>query len=465
MTARYTRTAAGPGRRFLGGLAALPIAALLLAALPLAWGPAAHAQAAYTPAFDVDLVSTQTVGEAGVAPRVDVYTAVRYPDLRFLARTGGFEATYTVTLDVHAVNDAGEQQSLVLSRQFERRVTVTDYEETQGAERVDRAVQSVELPAGRYAVAVSVEDGSSGRTSTRELAHTVRPVSSALSISDPILVDRYDPASRTFEPNVGAAISTEQDGFSVYYEIHAPAASALDVTYVVTEQNRVQERPAFAALLGLAPRQQADLGTPVVHRERLDVPAGTTPAAFRVETAALSVGDYEMTVRLETPEGEVVAEADRLFSVRWMGLDAQIADLDEAIAQLRYVARDRDVRGMRDAATPQERLRMFQEFWGRRDPTPGTSRNERMEEYYFRVAYANERYTRMRDAGWSTDRGEVYIRFGEPDQVEDHPFNFGTQPYQIWTYFRSGRRFIFVDENGGGDFQLLVPIWDDRTRL
>jgi GWxTD domain-containing protein len=129
------------------------------------------------------------------------------------------------------------------------------------------------------------------------------------------------------------------------------------------------------------------------------------------------------------------------------------------------VARDRDLRAMRDAATPEARLRLFQAFWSERDPSPGTPRNERMEEYYYRVAYANERYTRLRDAGWSTDRGEVYIRFGEPDDVEVHPFNFGTRPYQVWTYYRSGRRFIFVDETGGGDFELLVPIWDDRTRL
>ncbi len=73
-----------------------------------------------------------------------------------------------------------------------------------------------------------------------------------------------------------------------------------------------------------------------------------------------------------------------------------------------------------------------------------------MEEYYFRVAYANERYGRFHDRGWNTDRGEIFIRFGEPDYVEDHPFNYGTQPYQIWNYYGQGRRFIFIDEHGHG---------------
>ena len=147
-----------------------------------------------------------------------------------------------------------------------------------------------------------------------------------------------------------------------------------------------------------------------------------------------------------------------------MGLDAQIADLDEAISQLRYVAKDREVSALRNAPSYEEKVRLFREFWTRRDPTPSTPRNEQMEEYYYRVAYANERYGRMRDAGWRTDRGEVFIRFGEPDEVEDRPFSYGTQPYQVWYYFRHGRQFIFVDE-GVGDYQLLNKIWDERTRM
>lgn len=422
-----------------------------------------HAQAAYTPEFAVTVVSARS--DSSGAPRVDVYTEVRHPDLRFLSRSGGFEASYTLTVDVHAVGPRGRQEGLLVSRQSERRVRVPDYAATQSADGVDRAVQSLDLPTGTYSFVVTVEDGASNRTGTREVAAAVRATDGPVFMSDPLLVDAYDNATLAFEPNVGAAVSTEQEAVTVLYEITADEATELDVTYAVTEQNRRAERPSFSTLLGLAPRQQADTGTPVLTRERLTVSAGTTPATFRIATETLTVGDYALTIRLERPDGTLVAETDRPFSVRWMGLDAQIADLEEAISQLRYVARERDLRAMRAADAPEERLRLFRAFWDARDPSPGTPRNERMEEYYYRVAYANERYSRLRDAGWSTDRGEVYIRFGEPDEVEVHPFNFGTRPYQVWTYYRSGRRFIFVDETGSGDYELLVPIWDDRTRL
>ncbi len=454
MRARYAFRSAGRSARAV----LLTLVAALAVAFP------ALAQAAYTPAFDVEVVTQR--GDAEAQARLDVYTAVPNTSLRFLARAGGFEARYAVTVGVYALDEEGEQQGLVVSRTFEREVAVADYEMTQDGEREDRAVQSLAVTPGRYLVEVAVEDGASGRSLSREVAHVVRDVSAGgVAISDPLLLSAYDPAAGTATPIVGATVSTEDEAFWVSYELYAPEATDLEVTYVVTEQSRVRERPTFGALLGLAPRQQADLGTPVAVTEALELEGGRTPAAFRIETEALQVGDYTLTVRLATPEGEELASVDKRFAVRWMGLDSQIADLDQAIAQLRYVAKDDELRAIRNAPTPEEQRRLFLHFWDRRDPTPGTDRNERMEEYYFRVAYANERYSRFHDRGWNTDRGEIFIRFGEPDYVEDHPFNYGTQPYQIWNYYGQGRRFIFVDETGMGDFRLLIPHWDDRTRM
>lgn len=457
MRARYSPVRSAC-RGALVGL--LTLAAVLFVAAPSA------AQAAYTPAFDVEVVTQRADLAAGPQTRVDVYTAVPNTSLRFLARADGFEATYAVTVQVYAVDEEGTQEGLVVSRTFEREVLAEDYDATQSADEEDRAVQTLAIPPGRYVVQVAVEDGASGRALSREVGHAVRDLADdGVSVSDPLLLSAYDPAGGTATPIVGATVSTEDDAFWASYELYAAEARTLEVTYLVTEQSRVRERPSFGALLGLAPRQQADLGTPVAVTEALDVEAGLTPAAFRIETAALQVGDYTLTIRLATPEGRTLATVDKRFAVRWMGLDSQIADLDQAIDQLRYVAKDDEFRAIRNAPTPEEQRRLFLSFWDERDPTPGTVRNEEMEQYYFRVAYANERYSRFHDRGWNTDRGEIFIRFGEPEYVEDHPFNYGTQPYQIWNYYGQGRRFIFVDESGMGDFRLLIPHWDDRTRM
>lgn len=426
----------------------------------------AAAQAVFVPDFDVETTTRRVETPDGPQARLDVYTAVPNTSLRFLARQNGFAASYAVTVEVYTLDAAGQPEGLVVSRTFERDVTAPDYTATQDADTEDRAVQTLDVPPGRYVVEVAVEDGSSGRSFTQQLGHVVRAVGDGrVQLSDPLLLSAYDPEAGLSTPIVGGAVSTELDAFWIAYDIYSEAPAEVQVTYVVTEQNRVRERPSFQQLLGLAPREQADLGTPVAVSEGLSVEAGRTPAAFRIDAGDLEVGDYALTVRLETFEGLALAEAEKRFSVRWMGLDSQIADLDQAIEQLRYVAKEDEYQSIRRAGTPEQQAQMFLDFWRDRDPTPGTPRNEEMEQFYFRVAHANEHYGRFRNSGWNTDRGEVFIRFGEPDFVENHPFNYGTKPYQIWEYSRVGRRFIFVDDNGMGDFRLLVPIWDDRTRM
>ena len=420
-----------------------------------------QAQVAYQPEFDLDVISQRS---ADGSSQMDIYTAIPYSNLRFRSVSGGFEAKYTVTVEIFRVDERGRQLGLISNRTWERDVNVATYNETQ-AETIDRTTQSLSVDPGRYAVEVQVEDGASRRSFVREMALVVSRFDRGVSMSDPLLLDRYDSSRRRLYPNVGGIIRTDQDHFTVYYDIYAQQPTDLRVTYVATEQNRVAERPSFSALLGLSDSAKEDLGTPLVLTEQLRVRAGKNPATLRIDTEPFRVGDYVLSIRLETVSGTLVAEATKEFAVRWMGLEGQIRNLGEAISQLRYIARDGDVRTMRRAETQEEKLRLFRAFWERRDPTPGTLRNERMEEYYYRVSYANEQYSRLRDSGWDTDRGEVYIRFGEPDMVDSHPFNYGTKPYEIWYYNRHGRQFYFVDDTGLGDYQLLIPIWDERTRM
>ena len=70
--------------------------------------------------------------------------------------------------------------------------------------------------------------------------------------------------------------------------------------------------------------------------------------------------------------------------------------------------------------TDDERQQFIEQFWLRRDPTPDTEENEEKEEHYRRIAWANDRFA-SGIPGWKTDRGMVYIKFGPPDEREEHP--------------------------------------------
>src|SRR5882672_1863611 len=91
--------------------------------------------------------------------------------------------------------------------------------------------------------------------------------------------------------------------------------------------------------------------------------------------------------------------------------------LDKDVA---YIITDEERKAFKKLETDDERERFIEEFWRRRDPDPDTDENEFREEYYERVAYANEHYA-SGIPGWKTDRGRIYITWGKPDEVESHP--------------------------------------------
>jgi GWxTD domain-containing protein len=121
--------------------------------------------------------------------------------------------------------------------------------------------------------------------------------------------------------------------------------------------------------------------------------------------------------------------------------------------------------------TDEERENFIENFWRRRDPNPDTEENEYREEYYERIAYANEHFS-SGIPGWKTDRGRIYIAWGKPDSVETHPtggsydrpsYEGGgsttTYPFEVWFYRHldnvgEGLEIEFVDPTGTGEYRL-----------
>ncbi|MCW8824752.1 MAG: GWxTD domain-containing protein, partial [Ignavibacteriaceae bacterium] len=59
--------------------------------------------------------------------------------------------------------------------------------------------------------------------------------------------------------------------------------------------------------------------------------------------------------------------------------------------------------------------------------------------------------------GWKTDRGRVFLVYGEPSEIDRHPNETDTRPYVIWIYesIEGGVLFVFGDLTGFSDYQLL----------
>ncbi len=78
-------------------------------------------------------------------------------------------------------------------------------------------------------------------------------------------------------------------------------------------------------------------------------------------------------------------------------------------------------------------------------------------EYLRRVAAANQQYKAFSKDGWRTDRGRIFILYGEPDHVARATGDAATRPYVTWVYYgiEKGVEFVFVDRYGSSDYQLV----------
>lgn len=94
-------------------------------------------------------------------------------------------------------------------------------------------------------------------------------------------------------------------------------------------------------------------------------------------------------------------------------------------------------------------------YWNKKDPTPLTPENEFQEVFYKRILEADSRYSlRGYKSGWKTDFGRVFIKYGEPDEVQKENFPLGKYPVVIWTYRAQEKTFFFDDKKGYGYYEL-----------
>jgi GWxTD domain-containing protein len=113
---------------------------------------------------------------------------------------------------------------------------------------------------------------------------------------------------------------------------------------------------------------------------------------------------------------------------------------------VRWIITDQELKAFKSLSNDEERDNFIEQFWQRRNPDPDSPENEYREEYYRRIAYANEHFAAGKP-GWMTDRGHMYIAYGKPDNIESHagggqydqPTQQGggeitTYPFEIWNY-------------------------------
>jgi GWxTD domain-containing protein len=183
-----------------------------------------------------------------------------------------------------------------------------------------------------------------------------------------------------------------------------------------------------------------------------------------IDVDSLPPGEYKIDFTLKSPGTKFLLRRSDKFLIGWSIMGLVKNDFKTAVEQLRFIASAEQMKKLL-AAPPTDRIRVWNEFWDSEDPTPSTPENEKKDEYYKRVRYADLNFGNFGRDGWKTDMGMVYITYGPPDEIERHPFDIDSKPYQIWYYYELKRTFSFVDVNGYGEYELLYPYDGDNRKI
>jgi GWxTD domain-containing protein len=316
-------------------------------------------------------------------------------------------------------------RSVELSR--DEIVRVPTFQETLRADESVLFQQVLRLTPGEYNVSVTVRDASSTAESRAQGRYTA-PVFQPGSTSAPILAyqatgrgSRSDPLSVVLNPR--GTVGYGADTLLAYIEGYDFAAPTTVPFEVLDEQQDI------------------------IYTDSLHFRGGrrVESQVIRLAPDSISLGELKLVVGNGAARQRVSALVS--FSQAWI-----VTNFDEMLDLLRYFGENARVSAMRKAPTS-ERSRLWRQFYADTDPNKITPENEALNQYFGRISAANARFNDEGVPGWRTDRGEVFISLGPPDEfIETSP---GTAGRVVrWSYLSYRLALFFQDETGFGRLRL-----------
>ncbi len=191
---------------------------------------------------------------------------------------------------------------------------------------------------------------------------------------------------------------------------------------------------------------------------------------------------YKLSVSLKNDAGDVLQEVSKIFYVFNPAAKDTSAltntdpgftlsefsrysekDVAKEYERLIYIITDVQKKQYEKLNTLDERREFLYNFWKARDVNPVKAHMEHIR----RIEYANKNFRDAFREGWKSDRGRVYVIYGQYDDIERHNFESQTRAYEIWTYnaTQGGAIFVFVDQSSGtGNFMLVHSTAQNEIR-
>ena len=401
------------------------------------------------PQFNFDFATFRSE-ESSDQVTLEIYYKINNDGLQYYKHNDKFVASYEINVVV-----LGTDKDQVTGFSRERKYIVDSYKETKNKQSFLINQFKLQIPKGKFKIVCKLIDKLSGKVSSIEKDLRVQSLfRNQIDISGIEFVratekkredkSGFDKGEKRIIPIVTRHFNGEADKVSFYVELYNDYDKAMDVTLkykVVGERSKTVYKDELPLTLSIP----------------------LTRLIKEIPTETFVPDSYKLTIELKDSHKNKIAERSITFDMEWSLRMLVRNNYKTAVEQLRYIASGKERKKLKklEDSPVEKRVEAFKEFWKSHDKYPETPENETMAKYYARMRHANEYFSVVNEEGWRTDRGRIYIIFGEPDHVEKYPFELSTVPYQIWYYYAFSRTFVFEDKHLTGDYYLTFP-YDGR---
>ncbi len=348
--------------------------------------------------------------------------------------SGTYAAGYEVAVDV-----VDEDKNRIAGSLFRRRLMVNTFDESNSREHLNQECVTLQVPPGTYRLMLDIMDLETRKHLRREREIEVRDYR-----ADRLQMGEFG----FFEQPSGHPDSLLRNLSREFTDRRARPVVRVPVGGLVPGDSAVLR----FRLSDWKNRRIAEWQKAFLPQTRATVFNEILP------DSVLKNGRYKITVICR--QGKRQQHGKDFFAIQYARAPGKAApsviDINDRIGPMKYILPEDPYRKLIAADSAEQRI-FWEQFWKRRDPTPGTPENELQQEFYRRVAFANCHFTLIADQrrGWQTDRGRIYIRYGAPDWVRRPGQELDHFQTEVWYYRNLDRRFVFRDKHGNGDFKLI----------
>jgi len=350
---------------------------------------------------------------------------IEYDRLHFEKKSDSYISKFSVSFAVFLKGEDIPLKQMFLSKE----ISVDNFSDTDNHKLFDHDQFELYLPVGEYRTELKIESksGNGYYKKVEDLSFwyedTFGVTNLTLYKSDGDLFNL-----ESMKPIISNRIDEDCKNIGVYFEILSEEPIDYTVNYSLFNSDEQ-----------------------LIHSDRLEKRAEDRVTR---EIIALSLNDTKIGnyfFRVEILIGDRRFERYVPFTIRWRDDTAEISSLDEAINNLVYLVDSTDSLSTVLNYDQKSKREWFQTFWGKLN-SEGDDKNILMDEYYRRVNFSNVNFSAGMREGWKSDRGQIFIIFGEPDEIQKYEYARNVKPYEVWVYYGRGRQFIF--DYIAGDYKL-----------